>query len=186
MTIEDDSESLPHTFDRDLQSLIHQPGFERVRGLAIGRFQKASQMTPDLLRAIIGTKRELRGLPIIADVDFGHTDSQEHVPHRRQGASHGHTRAIHHRDPHPLRPILGARAPRPSPIVTLWDRRHLAGLPLRPYTLTSIDAMAANASRRDAGGPRGGGLFGRSSRPIVDGRQRGWGPSPLAGRAATT
>jgi len=78
--IEDDSESLPHTFDRDLQSLIHQPDFERVRGLAIGRFQKASQMTPDLLRAIIETKRELRGLPIIADVDFGHTDPKITFP----------------------------------------------------------------------------------------------------------
>ncbi len=78
--IEDDSESLPHTFDRDLQSLIHQPGFEGVRGLAIGRFQKASQMTPDLLRAIIETKRELRGLPIIADVDVGHTDPKITFP----------------------------------------------------------------------------------------------------------
>jgi len=78
--IEDDSESLPHTFDRDLQSLTHQPGFERVRGLAIGRFQKASQMTPDLLRAIIATKRELRSLPIIADVDFGHTDPKITFP----------------------------------------------------------------------------------------------------------
>ncbi len=78
--IEDDLESLPHTFDRDLQSLIHQRGFEGVRGLAIGRFQKASRMTPDLLRAIIGTKRELRGLPIIADVDFGHTDPRITFP----------------------------------------------------------------------------------------------------------
>jgi len=78
--VEDDLESLPHTFDRDLQSLIHQPGFERVRGLAIGRFQKASRMTPDLLRAIIATKRELQGLPIIADVDFGHTDPKITFP----------------------------------------------------------------------------------------------------------
>jgi len=78
--IEDDSESLPHTFDRDLQSLIQQPGFEGVRGLAIGRFQKASRMTPDLLRAIIGTKRELRDLPIIADVDVGHTDPRITFP----------------------------------------------------------------------------------------------------------
>ncbi len=78
--IEDDSESLPHTFDRDIQSLIHQPGFRGVRGLVIGRFQKASQMTPDLLHAIIATKRELQGLPIIADVDFGHTDPKITFP----------------------------------------------------------------------------------------------------------
>jgi muramoyltetrapeptide carboxypeptidase LdcA involved in peptidoglycan recycling len=70
--LEDDEESRPHTFDRDLQSLIQQPGFAGVRGLVIGRFQRASSMTDDLLRAIVGTKRELRALPVIAGVDFGH------------------------------------------------------------------------------------------------------------------
>jgi muramoyltetrapeptide carboxypeptidase LdcA involved in peptidoglycan recycling len=78
--LEDDEESQPHTFDRDLQSLIHQPGFEGVGGLAIGRFQRASQMTPDLLRTIISTKRELRTLPIIAGIDFGHTDPKVTFP----------------------------------------------------------------------------------------------------------
>jgi len=48
--IEDDYESVPHTFDRDLQSLIHQPGFEEVEGIVIGRFQKTSKMTNDLLK----------------------------------------------------------------------------------------------------------------------------------------
>lgn len=78
--LEDDAESQPHTFDRDLQSLIHQPGFERVRGLVIGRFQRASHMTPNLLRTIIETKRELRALPVIAGVDFGHTDPKITFP----------------------------------------------------------------------------------------------------------
>jgi hypothetical protein len=70
----------PSTFDRDLQSLIHQPGFEHVRGLMIGRFQKASGMTTDLLRTIIETKLELRPLPVIASVDFGHTDPKITLP----------------------------------------------------------------------------------------------------------
>lgn len=70
---EDDFESSAETFDRDLQSLIHQPGFERVKGLVIGRFQRASRITPDLLRQIIHSKKELRKLPVIADVNFGHT-----------------------------------------------------------------------------------------------------------------
>jgi muramoyltetrapeptide carboxypeptidase len=78
--LEDDAESQPHTFDRNLQSLIHQPGFEHVRGLVIGRFQKATGMTPDVLRTIIETKRELRALPIIAGVDFGHTDPKITLP----------------------------------------------------------------------------------------------------------
>ncbi|MFC3749812.1 S66 peptidase family protein [Paenibacillus sp. GCM10012306] len=71
--LEDDYESQPVTFDRDLQSLIHQPGFEQVRGIAIGRFQKGSGMTRALLTRIIKSKQELRHLPVVADVDFGHT-----------------------------------------------------------------------------------------------------------------
>lgn len=78
--LEDDEESLPHTFDRDLQSVLHLPGFAGVRGLVIGRFQRASKMTPALLRAIIAGKPELRGLPVIAGVDFGHTDPKVTLP----------------------------------------------------------------------------------------------------------
>ena len=61
-------------FDRNLQSLIHQPGFEKVRGIVIGRFQKNTDMTPEKLKFIISTKEELRSIPIIANADFGHTN----------------------------------------------------------------------------------------------------------------
>ncbi len=71
--LEDDSETRPHTFDRDLQSLIHQPNFEQVKGIVIGRFQKESGVTRDLLTEIIRSKKELSSLPIIANADFGHT-----------------------------------------------------------------------------------------------------------------
>lgn len=71
--VEDDYESTPATFDRDLQSLIHQPEFQHVKGLVIGRFQKESHMTSDLLTKIIKSKEELSDIPVIADVDFGHT-----------------------------------------------------------------------------------------------------------------
>lgn len=71
--IEDDEESKSHHFDRDLQSLIHQPGFEKVKGLVIGRFQKASKISSDALIKIIKTKKELNNLPVIANIDFGHT-----------------------------------------------------------------------------------------------------------------
>lgn len=73
MFIEDDEESKPHHFDRDLQSIIHQPGFENVKGLVIGRFQNASGISKDLLIKIIKTKKELNNLPVIANIDFGHT-----------------------------------------------------------------------------------------------------------------
>ncbi|MBU2592796.1 MAG: S66 peptidase family protein [Patescibacteria group bacterium] len=78
--LEDDEESQPHHFDRDLQSLIHLPVFGGVRGLVIGRFQKASNMDHAKLRKIIGTKQELKNIPVIANVDFGHTDPKITFP----------------------------------------------------------------------------------------------------------
>src|SRR5579859_1982661 len=77
---EDDELSFPANFDRDLQSVIHQPGFSGVRGLVIGRFQKASEMAPELLRQIIQSKKELQTMPVIANVDFGHTDPKITFP----------------------------------------------------------------------------------------------------------
>lgn len=78
--IEDDYESAPHTFDRDLQSLIHQPCFKEIKGMVIGRFQKVSKMTDDLLKQIVETKKELKNIPIIAGIDFGHTDPKITFP----------------------------------------------------------------------------------------------------------
>lgn len=70
----------PMAFDRNLQSLIQQPRFEGVRGLIIGRFQKGTGMTREKLAAIIESKPALRKLPVIADVDFGHTDPKVTLP----------------------------------------------------------------------------------------------------------
>ena len=78
--LEDDLESQPHHFDRDLQSLINLSDFKQVKGLVIGRFQMASTMTNEKLIKIIKTKKELDGLPVIANVDFGHTDPKITFP----------------------------------------------------------------------------------------------------------
>lgn len=71
--LEDDEDSNPRRFDRDLQSLIHLPDFKYVKGLVIGKFQKASAVTEDILIEIIKTKKELNNITVIANVDFGHT-----------------------------------------------------------------------------------------------------------------
>ena len=71
--LEDDDTSNPLLFDRDLQSIIHLPNFKGVKGMVIGRFQKTSGMTNEKLIKIIKTKAELKNMPIIANVDFGHT-----------------------------------------------------------------------------------------------------------------
>ena len=78
--IEDDDESPPHTFDRDLQSLLHQPGFAGVRGLVIGRFQNASQMEESKLLQILLSKRELQDIPVVINANFGHCTPQFTFP----------------------------------------------------------------------------------------------------------
>ena len=73
LLLEDDEAVRPWDFDRDLVSIIQQPGFDAVRALVIGRFQRATEMTRPLLEQIVGTKPELARLPVMANVDFGHT-----------------------------------------------------------------------------------------------------------------
>lgn len=78
--IEDDGESRDVTFDRNLQALCYQPDFKNVKGLVIGRFQKASNITRETLELILENKPELKNMPIIANVDFGHTTPIMTIP----------------------------------------------------------------------------------------------------------
>jgi muramoyltetrapeptide carboxypeptidase len=78
--LEDDSDSKVVNFDRDLQSIIHLENFNRVKGIVIGRFQNTSAIKVEHLIKIIKTKRELDHIPILANVDFGHTDPMVTFP----------------------------------------------------------------------------------------------------------
>lgn len=78
--LEDDEEVLSHHFDRLLCSLIQLPGFDGVKGIVIGRFQKFSEMSREKLKTIIKTKKELLGIPVLVNVDFGHTDPKVTFP----------------------------------------------------------------------------------------------------------
>ncbi len=77
--IEDDHETHPRTFDRDLVSLTQQPMFQHVRGILIGRCQPQAvneqfgAVTKEMLFAIIANNPLLKKIPIIANLDFGHT-----------------------------------------------------------------------------------------------------------------
>jgi muramoyltetrapeptide carboxypeptidase len=71
--IEDDAMSTNVEYGRNLQSLAHLPDFQEVRGIVMGRFQKESNVSNDDIAKIIGEIKELEGLPVIANVDFGHT-----------------------------------------------------------------------------------------------------------------
>ncbi|MED1201738.1 S66 peptidase family protein [Heyndrickxia acidicola] len=78
--IEDDEESHPLTFDRDLQSVLQLPDAKYIKAILIGRFQKGSNMTEEALIKMIETKKELCGIPIVANVNFGHTDPTATIP----------------------------------------------------------------------------------------------------------
>jgi muramoyltetrapeptide carboxypeptidase len=72
--VEDDFLSFPENFDRQLESLLQQPDGGHIAALLIGRFQDRSAMTRDRLKMIIATKATLDNVPVVANLDFGHTD----------------------------------------------------------------------------------------------------------------
>ena len=78
--IEDTEGSDIAAFERNFQALIYQPDFGNVKGILIGRFQKGSKVTREQLEYIISTKRELKNLPIWANVDFGHSTPLLTIP----------------------------------------------------------------------------------------------------------
>lgn len=71
--LEEDYEAHFVTIDRDLQSIIHQSAFDGVRGIVFGRFQQKTEMTRNLLTQIVKSKKELKNIPVLANLDFGHT-----------------------------------------------------------------------------------------------------------------
>ncbi|MEF8847313.1 MAG: S66 peptidase family protein [Candidatus Paceibacterota bacterium] len=81
--VEDDDlagESSAVEFDRYLQSVLQQNNLKNILGVVIGRFPKASKMTNEKIRKIINSKKSLKDLPVIAGVDFAHTDPQITFP----------------------------------------------------------------------------------------------------------
>lgn len=77
--LEDDYESHPRTFDRDFESLSRQTGFDEVHGILIGRFETRTAngfppMDREQLEKIVACKSLPKNIPIIANVDFGHTN----------------------------------------------------------------------------------------------------------------
>jgi muramoyltetrapeptide carboxypeptidase LdcA involved in peptidoglycan recycling len=73
LLIEDDEETTPQLFDRYLQTITMQPDFTGVKAVIIGRFQKNSGMSDELLEKILVSKSALKNIPIVSDINFGHT-----------------------------------------------------------------------------------------------------------------
>ncbi len=77
----EDTEAMPlQDLDRDLQALIHQEDFHHVKGIVFGRFQKGSKITREGVEFVINTKEKLKNIPVIANVDFGHTSPILTIP----------------------------------------------------------------------------------------------------------
>lgn len=58
---------------RQLTSLLQLPDADGVTGLVVGRFQASSGVTREALDEIVARQPALRGKPVVAGVDFGHT-----------------------------------------------------------------------------------------------------------------
>lgn len=80
LAVEDDYLTNPHEFARDLTSLLQLPDAAGLRGLLIGRFQVGSAITRELLEEIVRRQPALSGLPVLANLDFGHTYPMATLP----------------------------------------------------------------------------------------------------------
>lgn len=60
-------------FDRNLHSLMLQPGFDKVKAIVIGRIQLGSKIENDSLKKMLLQKEKISHIPILINMDFGHT-----------------------------------------------------------------------------------------------------------------
>ena len=68
-------------FTRNFQAIIHQPDFVNIKAVLIGRFQKKSEVTREKLEFMVNRlAKKLKGLPIIANLDFGHSTPLLTIP----------------------------------------------------------------------------------------------------------
>lgn len=80
LMIEENSEVTPRSFDRLLQSILHQRGFDKVKALLIGRFTRATNITDEILKKIISNYPQLTSIPVVGNLSFGHTYPQFTFP----------------------------------------------------------------------------------------------------------
>ncbi len=76
--VEDDLDTNADKFDRDLQSLLHCSG--RIKALLIGRFEINSGISKNILIEIIQSKKMLQKIPVVGNLNFGHTTPIATIP----------------------------------------------------------------------------------------------------------
>lgn len=73
--LEDDNimgDYFTYEFERNLQSLIQTVGFDGVKGIIFGRFDTGCKMDIHTIKRMVSTKKQLKNIPIVFNVDFGH------------------------------------------------------------------------------------------------------------------
>ncbi|WP_241987049.1 S66 peptidase family protein [Cryobacterium sp. Sr3] len=80
LVLEDTAGTDPADFARHLTSILQLPDAVGVLGLVIGRFQTDTGMTQELLTEIISRQPVLKDLPVLANVDVGHSSPQATFP----------------------------------------------------------------------------------------------------------
>jgi len=76
--VEDDSESSEDTFIRQLNGVLMQDFANKIRGVLVGRFQK--ETNPNISTIYQTIKNRLLNVPVIMDLDFGHTTPLLTIP----------------------------------------------------------------------------------------------------------
>lgn len=80
LLIEDDYETQAHHFAAKLRHLALQPGFSKIEGVIVGRFQPKSQIKQAQFKKILLEIIQLEDVPILANIDVGHTKPQLTLP----------------------------------------------------------------------------------------------------------
>lgn len=78
--VEDDALTNPVEFARDLTSLLQLPDAAELTALLIGRFQRVSGIDRPILLQIIQRQPVLAGVPVLANIDVGHTNPLATLP----------------------------------------------------------------------------------------------------------
>lgn len=79
--IEDDFETNLNTFDRILFGLTEALGRSRIKGLLLGRFEKSSNISNDDIKTLFKHRHYFSNIPVIANLDFGHTTPMISIPY---------------------------------------------------------------------------------------------------------
>lgn len=76
--IEDDSESSEETTIRQLNGILMQDFAHKIRGILVGRFQKSTN--PDIKKIYQTIQNRMPNVPVIMNLDFGHTTPLLTIP----------------------------------------------------------------------------------------------------------